>query len=114
MHAKYVCDRCIGEPAIQEFIAGRGVWEGTAQLLLDELEQADGSDKWKNRRDWPKSPQGLGKRFRRIAPNLRRIGIEVDFDKSTDKTRKRLIRLFNGHNQPSESSERDASDHKMG
>ena len=95
-------------------MADFSVWEGTAQALLDELEQADGSDKWKKRRDWPKSPQGLGKRLRRIAPNLRRIGIEVDFDKSTDKTRKRLIRLFNGHNQPSESSERDASDHKVG
>jgi hypothetical protein len=107
-------EACVLAPAIQDFITRRSVWEGTAQTLLDELEQADGSDKWKHRRDWPKSPQGLGKRLRRIAPNLRRIGIEVDFEKSTDKTRKRLIRLFNGHNQPSESSEREASDHKTG
>jgi hypothetical protein len=103
-------EACVLAPVIQEFIAARCVWEGTAQGLLDELDGMDTTEKLRTRRDWPKSPQGLGKRLRRIAPNLRRIGIEVDFDKSTDKARKRLIRLFNGHNQPSESSEMNADD----
>ncbi len=103
-------EACVLAPAIQEFIAERDIWEGTAQDLLDEMEDMDASGKLKGRRDWPKSPQGLGKRLRRIAPNLRRIGIEVDFDRGTGKARKRLIRLFKGHNPPSESSELDAGD----
>jgi hypothetical protein len=107
-------EACVLAPVIQEFIAGRGVWKGTAQDLLDALDGMDGAEKLRTRRDWPKSPQGLGKRLRRIAPNLRRIGIEVDFDRGTGKARKRMIRLFKGHNQPSESSELDASDQMTG
>ena len=107
-------EACVLAPAIQEFIAGRGVWEGTAQDLLDELDGMDGTEKLRNRRDWPKSPQGLGKRLRRIAPNLRRVGVEVDFDRGTGKARRRMIRLFTGQNQPSESSELGATGPKSG
>jgi len=107
-------EACVLAPAIQDFASARHVWEGTAQELLDELEQMDGSDKLKSRRDWPKNPQGLGKRLRRIAPNLRRIGIEVDFDRGSGKARKRMIRLLKASNQPSESSELDVSDPMVG
>jgi hypothetical protein len=49
-----------------------------------------------------------------MAPNLRRVGIEVDFDRGTGKARRRMIRLFRGNNQPSDSSELDSSDRMTG
>jgi hypothetical protein len=107
-------EACVLAPVIQEFASDRGTWEGTAQELLDELEQMDVSGKLKSRRDWPRNPQGLGKRLRRMAPNLRRVGIEVDFDRGTGKARRRMIRLFRGNNQPSDSSELDSSDRMTG
>lgn len=116
-------EACVLAATIQEFIAGRDLWEGTAQELLDELESGVASDKLKNRRDWPKSPQAVGKRIRRIAPNLRRAGIEVNFEKGSGKMRKRIIRLFRAGNQPSDLSESapseliadmsDMSDHRI-
>ena len=79
-------------PAIQGLMENQSCWEGTAQELLEKLEHDNyPNENTRKRKDWPKSPQVLGKALRQIAPNLRRSGIEVKFDRGTGKKRKRLI-----------------------
>jgi hypothetical protein len=91
-------DLAIEASAIGAVILGlfdnRNYWEGTAQELLTELENLHHcSERTKNRRDWPKTPEALGKALRRIAPNLRQAGIDVRFDRGSGKRRSRLIVL---------------------
>ena len=76
---------------VQSFMASRGPWEGTSSQLLAELEGA-ADDAARKRRDWPKSARKLSGDLRRIAPNLRAAGIDVDFRRSG----KRLIFLGRG------------------
>jgi len=80
-------------PAILAFIEEQQCWEGTAAELQTTLENRYCSEQTKNRRDWPKTPQAVGKALRRIAPNLRQTGIDVRFNRSKGKGRRRLIVL---------------------
>jgi hypothetical protein len=100
-------------PALMSLVAATGMWTGTARQLLAELEgRAD--EMTRRRRDWPKTPRGLSGALRRLAPNLRavEIGVLLD-DRSTDRARKRLIRLEQGDAAPSEPSEpSDMSDRR--
>lgn len=61
-------------------------WDGTATDLLQRLTQVVGEDVAKQR-DWPKQPHILSNQLRRLAPNLRRTGIEVMFDNRTAHSR---------------------------
>jgi len=54
-----------------------GRWEGTASELLGEL-NSRASDEVKKQYGWPKSAQGLGGVLKRLAPNLRAIGINTE------------------------------------
>jgi hypothetical protein len=56
--------------------------------LLAELEKV-ADDRTRHRKEWPGSPRKLSGDLRRLAPNLRAAGIDVDFTKSG----KRLVRL---------------------
>jgi len=89
---------------IQEFVAEKGLWEGTAQGLLVELERHHSSEQAKNRRDWPKTPQYVGKILRRLAPNLRLSGVDVRFGRDSGRTRRRTIQLERTDILPSEMS----------
>ena len=66
---------------IQAFMAGRQEpWDGKAGELLDALRQQDGQDL--NRRapkSWPADAPRMGNVLHRLAPNLRSVGISVDF-----------------------------------
>lgn len=69
-----------------------GHWKGSATELLHELdERAD--EKVKNRRAWPRMPNGLSTRLRRIAPGLRRVGVEVEMFRAATRDRRRLIEI---------------------
>jgi len=70
----------------------RGNWSGTATMLLEVL-NAKADDDLRRARWWPRSPQSLGGALRRLAPNLRAAGIEVDFDRKPGHGRQRLIKL---------------------
>jgi hypothetical protein len=65
-------------------------FEGTATELLNRLERDLVDEETKRKKAWPKSPNALGGHLRRLAPNLRAIGISVEFEKVP---RGRLIRL---------------------
>jgi len=67
-------------------------WSGTATKLLRELNlRAD--DLTQREKDWPKSARVLSAVLRRLAPNLRRLGVEVKFDERVGRNGERLIRL---------------------
>ncbi|MHC4582701.1 MAG: hypothetical protein ACYS14_14680 [Planctomycetota bacterium] len=111
-------DLAIEASAIGEGILGliddRNFWEGTARELLAELENHHCSEQTKNRRDWPKNPQALGKALRRIAPNLRQTGIDVRFDRGKGRGRRRLIALEKSRILPSDMSELSESTRNKG
>lgn len=54
------------------------VWEGTAGELLEQLLGLAG-DRLAKRDDWPANPRALSGQLRRLAPDLRSIGVEVTF-----------------------------------
>ncbi len=55
-------------------------WEGTATDLYKELkERAD--DVISSSKAWPETPNALGNKLRRIQPSLRKLGIEISFDR---------------------------------
>jgi len=66
-------------------LAQRG-FEGTAEDLLERLEGIAGEAATR-RREWPKSPRALSGKLRRIAPNLRALGVEVEFAKESGRGR---------------------------
>jgi hypothetical protein len=59
-------------------------WIGTSSELLDELTTLVG-DKAAASKSWPKSARWLSTTLRRTAPQLRTIGITIDFDRSYDR-----------------------------
>jgi hypothetical protein len=48
-----------------------------------------------NSREWPKKPKGLGGRLREAAPNLRKLGMNISFDR-TGKKGTRVITIVRG------------------
>jgi len=71
-------------------LAASGAFEGTASDLLRELgDRAD--DITKKQRGWPKNARALTGALRRLAPNLRAAGIEVQFWREANKIRRRMI-----------------------
>ena len=69
---------------------GSGAWEGTVGELYVYL---DHHRDLRTPEAWPRSVHAFGNELRRIAPNLRRIGIEVErLPRSRDGHRVRLIK----------------------
>ncbi|MEJ1157372.1 hypothetical protein [Prosthecomicrobium sp. N25] len=78
--------------ALREFFNLNPTWEGTAATLLARLggitdQRIVGS------REWPKMPNALSGRLRRAAPYLRKLGIEVEFERDSGRARTRTIRI---------------------
>ena len=73
------------------FMESRDEWQGTASALRDELESIS-DERIVKGKDWPKKPHLLSGELKRIAPNLRRTGIDVQFGKSCGKRFVRLMR----------------------
>ena len=55
-----------------------GAYVGTASDLLTDLD-ALASEKTMRQKAWPKNARTLGSTLRRLAPNLRETGVEIDF-----------------------------------
>lgn len=71
-------------------LAERGPWTGTATELLDRLTALAG-ERMTKQPAWPRSPRALSNALRRLAPNLRAVGISVAFDHREAGTGRRLI-----------------------
>jgi hypothetical protein len=69
------------------------MWEGTSSELLSELTKAV-PESISNTRQWPNTPRGLSAAVKRLAPDLRRMGLEVTLPEGlTGHARKRLVTL---------------------
>src|SRR5262249_43617686 len=64
--------------AVGTFMANRDLWRGTASLLLEAL-TAVVSERVARSQAWPTVPHVLSGHLRRAAPNLRKIGISVEW-----------------------------------
>jgi len=62
-------------------------WEGIARDLLADLDDAAGEQVVKSK-GWPRTPRGLSGMLRRLAPDLRRVGVDIAFAREGhDRTR---------------------------
>ena len=77
--------------SIRVLMDGRGVWEGTATDLLDDLEEVT-DERTRKAKAWPKTPVWLSRKMKRSVTFLRAVGIEVVFP--GDKDKPRHIRVF--------------------
>jgi hypothetical protein len=77
--------------AVRSFMIEREGWTGTAAELLCLLNGVV-SDTTRNQRSFPKKPNRLSSDLRRVAPNLRKTGIDVIFLR-TAQTGQRIITL---------------------
>lgn len=75
-------------------IATPGPWQGTASDLLAELDLRAGHKPDKGRpKGWPRNAKAVSGEIKRLAPNLRRAGIEVEDWREPDRKRTRMIKL---------------------
>jgi hypothetical protein len=87
--------------AVRAIMATRTVWTGTASDLLGALAEVAGERVAKSK-TWPDSPRALAGRLRRAATFLRKIGIEIGFDKQ-GRARTRIIWISTAKPQSSET-----------
>lgn len=67
-------------------------WAGTASMLLEAVNMRVAIDV-KNERTWPRDAARLAARLRRVAPALRRAGVEVENTREGhDRTRRTVLR----------------------
>ncbi|MCL4209630.1 MAG: hypothetical protein HRU76_13495 [Phycisphaeraceae bacterium] len=77
--------------AIRRFMVSRKEWEGRATDLLAHLDQLV-DEKVRHSRDWPKRPHTLSSALRRLAPNLRQVGVDLEFPKPGHRSRSIIVR----------------------
>src|SRR5262245_42317687 len=71
--------------AIRDLLT-KGQWTGTATKLLNDLNFLDtASGVKRERRYWPQTAHQLSGKLRRIAPMLRKSGIEIEFLKGVNR-----------------------------
>jgi len=76
-------DASVVGPPILQLMERAACWEGVFGDLLDAL-NAIVSQQFQKSREWPKSARAISGELRRIAPNLRAIGIQVTIGKHTE------------------------------
>src|SRR5262245_38472691 len=73
-------------------LAEHGEWSGTSTELLENLNGLV-DDSTRRAKSWPTTPRYLGGEVRRLAPNLRSIGMEVEFTREARAARRRIITI---------------------
>ena len=88
-----------------ELVEARGTWQGTAAALLRELGKL-ADEKTRMQKSWPSDPRAMGWAVKRIAPNLRAVGFEIETGtRGSSRKRERLIRISKPCTTTSETSE---------
>jgi hypothetical protein len=93
--------------AVRTFMATRTVWTGKASDLLGALTEVVG-ERAAKAKTWPDSPRALAGRLRRAATFLRKIGVEIAFQKEKSRARTRTITITTM--QPSAASEKPGAE----
>jgi hypothetical protein len=83
-------DSSIVAKALLDYMASSKSWTGTASELLGDLGGKVDADA-KRQRDWPKSGGALSGKLKRLAPNLRRAGLDVQFWRDSTLARNKMI-----------------------
>jgi hypothetical protein len=78
--------------AVRAVMTARTEWTGTASELLGALAELAG-ERVAKAKTWPDSPRALAGRLRRAATFLRKIGIDVGFERE-GRARTRMIRII--------------------
>jgi hypothetical protein len=78
--------------ATVQALADRGEWSGMAAELLEVLSGLV-DEAARRARTWPTTPRYLGGEVRRLAPNLRSVGVEVEFAREARASRRRIITI---------------------
>ena len=73
----------IGRPLL-DLLGNRGEWSGTASELLETLETRV-SDPAKRQKSWPKNGRSVAGHLKRLAPNLRAAGWEVEYQRQASQ-----------------------------
>jgi hypothetical protein len=92
--------------AVRTFIQSRTGWTGTASDLLGALAEMAG-ERIARSKTWPDSPRALAGRLRRAATFLRKVGIDIGFERE-GRARTRMIRITTNA-QPAASEFRGGS-----
>lgn len=87
-------------PALVEFAQEKGTWTGKSSELLKALNERV-SDEMKKQQGWPKRSNALSGAVKRIAPNLRAVGIECQMGRTKSG---RFLTLEHRGNSSSPSS----------
>ncbi|MCL4308062.1 MAG: hypothetical protein M1126_01675 [Candidatus Thermoplasmatota archaeon] len=100
--------------ALDQLLEIDGQFEGTATALLTHLTDLTVSPGRSPPLGWPKNPSALGSALRRMAPDLRRAGVDIEFDRQGKGRRTVLIRRWaeDKRGTPSPPSPRHPSDGK--
>jgi hypothetical protein len=86
-------------------------WEGTATELLGVL-QGFVDERTRKQKSWPASGNSLSNKLRRLAPNLRPAGINIEFAKGKDRARSRMIHITSETaGKPSSASSAPSNSH---
>jgi hypothetical protein len=88
-------DASVVAGAIRDFAEPRGEWEGTATELLEELNRI-APEPTRKAKGWPLAAHVLTSRLRRLAPNLRAFGIEIELPDRRHSSRRRLVTIKKG------------------
>ncbi|OPH82908.1 hypothetical protein [Nitrobacter vulgaris] len=78
--------------AVRALMQARTEWTGTASDLLGALAEMAGERVAKSK-TWPDSPRALAGRLRRAATFLRKVGIDIGFERE-GRARTRMIRIM--------------------
>jgi hypothetical protein len=84
--------------AVRALMAARTEWTGTASELLGALAEMAG-ERVAKAKTWPESPRALAGRLRRAATFLRKIDIEIAFERE-GRARTRTIRITTASANP--------------
>jgi hypothetical protein len=77
---------------IMALVGQRGEWSGTAKDLLQAVKGL--ADDWTTRaKAWPRTARGMAGALRRVAPNLRKAGMRIEFSRGAGHDRPRVITM---------------------
>jgi hypothetical protein len=73
-------------------VGERGEWSGTAKDLLRAVDGR--ADDWTRQgKGWPQTARAMAGALRRVAPNMRKAGIRIEFSRDPGHDRQRIITM---------------------
>jgi hypothetical protein len=75
---------------IADTLGANGVWQGTATRLLEQISETVRKER-RNQKDWPKDATRLSPKLRRLAPALRKSGVEVTMPQSGGRAGRMIV-----------------------